>query len=164
MDARRLAYLDAMGIDVWQPRREPLPAAAADTAPHIALSGGDGDILCIAHSAEESGLKLAADIARAMRSPPVWAWPSAGHAGEAKVMTVQGAVAQELLTRVLVFGEDLAEALFGGEAPEVIAGARVHVVPDLERLGRDREAKRILWGVMREYGIAAPRNPASIKT
>lgn len=164
MDARRLAYLDAMGIDVWRPRRKPLPAAPADSAPPIAVAGGGGDILCVARTAAESDLKLAADISHAMRSPPVWAWPTDRPAGDGEAMTVQGAVAERLLTRILVFGDDLAQLLFVGGAPEVIAGARVHVVPDLERLGHDREAKRILWSVMCEHGIAAPRSAGSEKS
>lgn len=167
MDARRLAYLEAMGIDVWQPRREPLPAAPAVASPRIVLGAGDGDILCIAHGAQESGSKLAADISRAMRSPPVWAWPSdgtePGPPEEDGSMTVHGVAAERLLTRVLVFGEELAEALFGAAVPEVVAGARVHVAPALERLGHDREAKRILWRMMCEHGIAARQASESAK-
>lgn len=161
MDARRLAYLDAMGIDVWRPRREPLAAAPIDAMPGFVLGDGDGDILCIAGSAAEAGLKLASDISRAMRNPPVWAWPVRDAEGEGEGMKLVSAIAERLFTRVLVFGQDLAGAVLGESAPEVISGARVHVVPGLERLAGDQDAKRILWAVMCEHGIAAPRNSGS---
>ena len=156
MDARRLAYLDAMGIEVWQPRRA--QAQAGDGAPAeaaIVLGEGDGSILCIADSAGLAGLKLAADISRAMRSPPVWAWPVDQDDADSESTTVETAIAERLFTRILVFGEGLAERLFPSGTPEIVGAARVHLVPGLARLGEDRQAKRILWQMMCEQGIAA---------
>ena len=155
MDARRLAYLDAMGIDVWVPRSEK-GAVATGAQARIQLGEGRGDLLCIAPDPRQAGLKLAADISRAMRSPPVWAWPSSGDdvAGDTDI---ESAVAEGLFTRILVFGREAAELLFGPDCPEVVSTARVHIVPGLDRLGSDREAKRALWSLMLEEGIAAAK-------
>lgn len=158
MDARKLAYLDAMGIDVWLPPRGPVsPQDVADTAPLITVEDGDGSILCIAGTREEAKLKLAADISRAMTSPPVWAWPVPESGAPGGSITIDGAVADRLFTRVLVFGSALAEELFESGAPGIIGAARVHVVPGLQSLGGDRQAKRTLWQMMCEQGIAADR-------
>ncbi|HKJ28537.1 MAG TPA: hypothetical protein VJ965_12915, partial [Anaerolineales bacterium] len=70
MDARRLAYLDAMGIDVWQPRGVDSPAESVAVEGGIAIGPGDGDILCIVQSKSEAELKLAAGIGAAMRCEP----------------------------------------------------------------------------------------------
>jgi hypothetical protein len=100
-------------------------------------------------------MKLAADISKAMRHPPLWGWPvNGGNDGE-QLVTIENAVAEKLLTRVLVFGEDLADVVFGRDIPDFIGTARLHVVPGLDRLARDQEAKRTLWKLMLEQGIAA---------
>lgn len=158
MDARRLAYLDAMGIEVWRPRtaREKALSEGVGT---LVLGDGDSDILCVALNPGEAGCKLANDISEAMRTRPLWSWPPDPSGAGGDGISLAAAVAEKLLTRVLVFGEELAGTLFGNEVPEVIAGARVHVVPSLARLDREREAKRILWNIMREQGMAA--KPAS---
>lgn len=156
MDARRLAYLEAMDIDVWQPRSGPLGSAPTTAVgPLIALSEGDGAILCLARTAKEAGQKLAFDISSAMKSQPVWAWPNNDADGVAGATTLPDAVADRLFTQVLIFGSELATVLFGDEVPGIIGAAKVQVVPGLERLSRDRNAKRVLWQLMCEQGLAA---------
>lgn len=159
MDARRLAYLDAMEIDVWVPRGSQLAESPRDEVadiggPLLVLGDGDGDILCVAGSAREAHLRLATDIGGAMREMPVWSWPRSAKEDAALSMSVDDAVADRLFTRVLVFGEDLSETLFDGLAPDSVGTARVHVVPGLDQLANDRAAKRILWALMLEHGIA----------
>ncbi|NIQ94186.1 MAG: hypothetical protein GWN87_08235, partial [Desulfuromonadales bacterium] len=108
----------------------------------VSLGGGEGAILCVAGAQDEARLRLALNISNAMEEEPVWAWPAPVTGDEAAGMTLGDAVAERLFTRILVFGGEIAEYLFGAEIPEIIAAARVHVVPGLERLGQDREAKR----------------------
>jgi hypothetical protein len=88
----------------------------------------------------------------------------AGPEAEGEFLTLEQIVSERLLTRVLVFGTELAEALFGHESPAVVAAARVHLVPGLNRLGTDRDAKRILWKAMLEQGIAAPQTTGKQRT
>lgn len=161
MDSRSLAYLDAMGIEVWQPRGTSAEENTDSGALEIVIGAGDGDILCIVESGSEARLRLAADIGGAMRCSPVWAWPSESSEQSGELLTVQAAVSEKMLTRILVFGEDLAARIFGPEIPTVLSAARVHVVPGLVALKEDRNAKRVLWGLMNENGIAAGRGNGS---
>ena len=154
MDAQRLAYLDAMGIDVWQPRGAGTESVEEPSEPGITVSAGDGDILCVVASKADTALELARGIGSAMRCPPVWAWPSDS---DTESLTPADAVREKMLTQVLVFGKELAGQVLGENAPEVISTARVHVVPGLEELARDKDAKRQLWRLMNENGIAASR-------
>lgn len=158
MDALRLAYLDAMGIEVWRlrDRTEPPVREGAGAPRRLAAGPGGGDILCICGSEEEQSGKLARDIGRAMRCPPMWAWPAPESAHGGGTQTLPGLIAERMLTRVLIFGAALEPLLFEGRAPEVIAAARVHVVPGLERLAGDPGAKRTLWRLMCDEGIADP--------
>lgn len=168
MDARRMAYLDAMGIDVWVPRgasaQQAVPGPEVGVAPApvsatagVCLGPGQGEILCIAASAKQAHMKLATNISGAMRSAPVWAWPTQSIEESGGYATVAEAVGDRLITRVLVFGAELAESLLGEQAPDTIGTAKLHVVPAMEALESDVEAKRALWALMRETSIAAPR-------
>lgn len=158
MDARRLAYLDAMDIDVWVPCGEKSPDAGEDgSGPRLVLGEGEGDILCLVGTGEEAALKLAADIGRAMRCAPTWAWPVGSPGFGAEAFSLENAVSDRLITRVLVFGEGVASAVFGASRPDTVGTARVHLVPGIERLGSDRAAKHKLWELMLDEGIAAGR-------
>ncbi|HKJ18027.1 MAG TPA: hypothetical protein VJ984_11800 [Xanthomonadales bacterium] len=157
MDSNSLEYLEAMGIDVYQLRTQGSEDAAAEIHQLIALGEGDGDILCIVESRDQSQLGLAAGIAGAMRSSPVWAWPVSDETDSACGQSLSDTVAEKLTTRVLIFGEVLANQILGTGAPTVISAARVHVVPGLEQVGQDQKAKRALWKLMLDNGIAAPR-------
>ena len=158
MDSRRLSYLDAMGIDVWQPRSEDSNGEHVIKAPGIVIGPGDGDILCIVRSASEAELKLAVAIGAAMRCEPIWSWPKGEMEQPGEISTIDCAVSEKMLTRILVFGEDLAESVLGGDTPEVVSTARVHLVPGLDRIAQDQDAKRSLWRLMNEHGIAANRS------
>lgn len=158
MDARQMAYLDAMGIDVWVPRGAPdaQPGAEVSTTA-VCLGPGQGEILCVAASAKEAHMKLASNLSGAMKSAPVWAWPVESAEDEGAYACVADAVADRLITRILMFGSPVADLLLGGETPEAVGTARLHVVPSMAELEADMEAKRTLWTLMRETAIAAPR-------
>lgn len=156
MDARRLAYLDAMDIDVWVPRGKKTPDAGQDdSGPRLELDEGEGDILCLVGTAEEAALRLAADIGRAMRCAPTWGWPVGSPGYGAEIVSLENAVSDRQITCVLVFGEGVASAVFGALRPDTVGTARIYLVPGIESLGSDREAKRKLWELMLEQGIAA---------
>ena len=114
-EARRQAYLEAMGFDVWV-RKPPPPERGA-----LVVGPGGGSTLLVCHGPEASSDRLAADIARAIGDEPVWAWPAAD--GGAEYPGVEEAVARGLFTRLLVFGEHLARELPGIVEHELNAGA-----------------------------------------
>jgi DNA polymerase III psi subunit len=136
-EVRRRAYLEAMGLDIWL--RKPPPAERD----RLVVGPGAGSALLVCARPEASSGKLAADIARAIGSEPVWAWPEAE--GDASNPTLEEAVGERLVTRLLIFGADLARALCGPKVPDVLLSAAVHVAPDLDELAARGSARRALW-------------------
>lgn len=161
IDQTQLAYLDAMGIEVWVPRvDEPGKAAAEHGMPIQVFAPGpgmDSDILCVVENQSQAALRLAVDIGRAMRSEPIWTWPDYGEADGAKPMPLDDVLHDRMTTQALVFGSALAAQLLGEPPPDCIGAAKIHIVPSLDELAGDRDAKRILWALMREQGIAKKR-------
>jgi hypothetical protein len=139
-EARRRAYLEAMGYDVWV-ARPPGPGPL-----RLVLGPGAGGDLLVCASPDESGSKLAADIARALGDDPAWAWPDPDGANGGP--TVEEAVADRLFTQLVVFGGELARALFGHEAPDVLGSAAVRVAPALDELAVRGAAKRAFWRLL----------------
>lgn len=157
MDSNHVAYLDAMGIEVWVPRvGKPPGESDVGGSIYVPADSPDGDILCVVETGEQARLPLAVDIGRAMRCMPVWSWPADAHASDVACMSLDEVVRDRLATQILVFGATLCAHLFGETPPDYIGAARVHVVPSLQDLGSDRGAKRILWNLMREQGINKP--------
>jgi len=136
-ELRRRAYLEAMGFDVWL-RRPSGPEPG-----RLVVGPGSGSTLLVCAAPAASGGRLAADIARAIGSEPVWAWPDPK--GDPGRPGVEEAVGDGLFTRLLVFGEDLARELFGAEAPRIVGSAAVAVLPDLDELAVSGSARRTLW-------------------
>lgn len=136
-EARRRAYLEAMGYDVW------LAKPPGPDPVRLVVGPGEGGDLLICAAPEASGSKLAADIVRALGSDPVWAWPDPG--GDPARPTLEDAVADRLFTHLLVFGDELARALFGAGAPDVIGSSAVRVAPEMDELAVRGDAKRALW-------------------
>ena len=161
IDQTRLDYLDAMGIEVWVPRDDEPDQPAAEQIKSVQVfapaSGRDSDILCVVDNPSQAALQLAVDIGRAMRTEPHWTWPDDGKADDANPTPLDDVLRDRLATQVLVFGSALAAMLLGEPPPDCIRAARIHVVPSLEELAGDRDAKRILWALMREQGIAKKR-------
>jgi hypothetical protein len=136
-EARRRAYLEAMGYDVWV-EKPPGPGPV-----RLVVGPGGGSDLLVCEAPDASGGKLAADIARALGTDPVWAWPDPEH--DPGRPTLEEAVADRLFTHLLVFGEELARALFGTSAPDILGSSAVRVAPDMDELAVRGSAKRTLW-------------------
>lgn len=136
-EARRRAYLEALGVEVWLAKPpEPGPG-------RLVVGPGDGSTLLVCATPEACADKLAADIVRALGRDPVWAWPDPD--GQPDRPTIEQAVGDRLFTRLLVFGEGLARELFGRKPPEVLHSAAVRVAPDLSELAVRGTAKQALW-------------------
>jgi hypothetical protein len=135
-EARRRAYLEALGHDVWLAR----PAPSEAPRLHIQPGGGDALLLCDAPPA--SGDLLAEDIARALNGQAVWAWPDTdGPEG----LPLEEAIAQYLFTRVLLFGAGITSRIFRSGIPPVIGSARIVPTAGLEELAAGGAARKTLW-------------------
>ena len=142
IEARRKAYLEAMGYDVWIARPPPPPPGS------LVISGGKGSVLLVCDDPACCATKLAGDIARALGQDPVWAWPAAQDDQASEQL--ENAVGDRLLTDVIVFGPDLARSLFQANAPELLVSAKVSVASDVNELTVHGEARKKLWALLRE--------------
>ena len=140
IEARKQAYLEAMGFDVWVARP---PQAEQD---RLVLGPGQGSTLLVCSASEHTASKLAGDIARVLGGDPVWAWLDPE--GNPEQPRLEQAVADSLFTRVIVFGASLAERLFGGAAPAVLLTSSVSVADGLDELAVRGTAKRELWALL----------------
>lgn len=147
IEARRRAYLEALGMDVWVVRA---PQAEGE---RLVFGPGQAATALICGTAADCSGKLAGDIARTLGGAPLWAWPGQESDGDAE--RLEEAVSARLLTRVIVLGERLAHQLFGAGTPEVIGSARVDVAPSLQELGVDPASRRRLWEVLQGQGCVA---------
>jgi hypothetical protein len=145
IEARRRAYLEALGFDVWVTR----PAAAERS--RLGVSGGQGSTLLVCPAIADSDTELARDLARALGGDPVWAWldPPADADGQ----QLEEIIAGRLLTRVVVFGPEPLRCLFRGPAPETIGSATVLSAPALEELAASGSARLALWRKLRHQRI-----------
>jgi hypothetical protein len=147
--AGQRAYLEAMGIPVWV-RRGPAQAAGPTQVASLQLGPGTGSVLLLCAGVSESSSQLAADIARALGSEPVWGWPAADGEGRG----VAEAVGDGLFTHLLVFGSEAECALFGGPAPETLGPARVLRAASLPALAADPGERRGLWRMLVDNRLA----------
>jgi hypothetical protein len=161
-EARRLQYLDALGIDAWVSRsssarqmQQPVPATVALAEPEVRVPSlaaasyiigpGSGQTLLLCNRPEEAASKLASDIARCLDEVPVWGWqtPAAVAAGAGDPgLSLETAIRDRLFTRVLLFG---AAAKPTAGTSEVIGCARIIHAPALAELGQSPQHKRSLW-------------------
>lgn len=140
IDARRQAYLEAMGFDVWVAR---VPAQAPG---RLLLAAGQGSTLLVCARPEDRDTALAADIARAVGDEPGWAWPDPEDRPESP--TLAQAIEDGLVTRVVVFGRETAERLMGEKLPTVLKSAAFAVAADLDELATRGTAKQALWKLL----------------
>lgn len=145
IEARKQAYLEAMGFDVWVARP---PQAEQD---RLVLGPGQGSTLLVCSASEHTASKLAGDIARVLGGDPVWAWLDPE--GNPEQPRLEQAVADSLFTRVIVFGEDTARCLFGKDVPALIVSSSVTVTADFEELATRGTAKQKLWSVIRSQQL-----------
>lgn len=137
IEARKQAYLEAMGIDVWVPRPErPLPG-------RLLVTPGEGSTLLVVASGDDPGRAIGRDIDRALGGEAAWAWPDPE--GRAESPSLEEAVRDGLFTQVIVFGTRVADELFEGEAPQVVASSAVAVAAALDDLATRGSAKKQLW-------------------
>jgi len=151
-EARRRAYLEALGLPVWVLRdggAGEAPATAAGA--RLRICPGSGGTLLVCGSAAETASTLAADIVRAIGGDPAWAWPERE---EGVGDSLAEAVSERLLTAIVVFGVTLADEVFGGDAPAAVGSARVVVAPRMAALGAEPGARRTLWRQLVEAGAA----------
>ena len=176
---RRTAYLRAMGLEVWVSKAgvgaaavEPAPAVADfiaaghDPGPFTAASTcfvepGHGDTLLICGSKAESVTAVARDIARSLRNEPVWGWPVAQGAGTA--LSLEQAIKDRLITRLILFGFDPAPADHSGMTS--IGTAETLKVASLPELARSGKARKALWGSLaeRHWNAERVRPAASVR-
>lgn len=140
IDPRKQAYLEAMGFDVWVARSSPA------TRDRLALAPGQGSTLLVCARAGDRETALAADIARAVGDDPSWGWPDP--AGLPDAPTLEQAIGNGLITRVVVFGRETARQLLGADVPAVLKSSEVAVVADLDELATHGTAKQALWKLL----------------
>lgn len=158
MNLRRLQYLEAMDVPLWLPRGRhvvagPAVAEAAAPPPQKALMAlhfapGNGSCLFICATAAEAATPLAGDLARTVGGAPVWAWPAEGAAGG-----LEAEARERLFTAVLIFGEPLAQQLYGRQLPASCGSAPLLVAPALDAVETSAAARRECWAAIRAAGL-----------
>ena len=147
IESQRRAYLEALGFDVWVTRPPPPQPGRLVVGPHAAAT------LLVCGKPENSATRIAGDVVRALGGDASWAWPDTG-GGEACVGLAE-AIADRLITRVILFGQEPARWLFEGSVPEVLGSARVIAAPGLDELAGQGRARRSLWRLLQESPAAA---------
>jgi hypothetical protein len=137
IESQRRAYLEAMDINVWLGK----PAPVAQD--RLVIGPGSGSTLLLCHAADESATRLAADISRFLADGPLWAWPDPE--GSQQYPTLEQAIDNFLFTRVVVFGQTLAEQLFSSQAPVALGSASIVVASGLSVLQGSANARLELW-------------------
>lgn len=136
-EARRRAYLDALGFDVWS-LKPPEPLFG-----RLQIRPGQGNTLLICAEPEATATRFAGDIVRALAGEAVWACPDPG--GSPDSPTLEQAIADGLFTRVVFFGTGLGRQFIKGEMPRVIGSASITESDDLDELAVRGNAKKALW-------------------
>ena len=150
IDARQLAYLDAMGIGVWSLREGSIPQGPANVeVPRLRLGSGNGGILLVCVADTDSASRLANDISRALGAVPVWAWPG----DDDNSTELASAVDDKLFTTVAIFGHELAGRFFGPELPDSVNSARLVLLPSMQDIQSSADARRTLWATFCRYGM-----------
>ena len=150
LSSRQQDYLDAMDIKVWS-LREPI-APEAVTATNLAqlkLSPGSGGTLLICAADTDSASRLANDINRVMGGTPVWAWPFA----DTGAVNLPQAVEENLFTTVAIFGKELAAQFFDDELPGHLNSASLVLLPSMQDIQNQAEARRLLWTTFCRSGM-----------
>lgn len=142
IEARKQAYLEAMGFDIWVAKPPP------PEWDRLIVRPGQGSTLLVCSSSEQCASLLGGDITRAIGSDPVWAWPDP--AGSQDSPRLEEVVRDGLFTRVIVFGEKAADRMFGSRVPDVIISSVVSVAADIEELEIRGTAKQALWAILQQ--------------
>jgi hypothetical protein len=137
IEARRRAYLEALGFDVWIAR------PAAPEPGFLCVGAGRGSTLLVCRSVADCQKEVASDLARALGDDPVWSWidPVADDDFE----HVEDVVSSRQIKRVLLLGRETAGCLFEAAPPATLGSARILEAPGLDELGIDPGSKKALW-------------------
>lgn len=154
IEARRRAYLEAMGLDVWLPRRA---AAEGQATGLLRLGPGEGSTLVVCAEAAESAGKFAGDLARALGAEPVWAWPDRDGGGDG--VSLPDIIDSRLITRVLLLGGTTIGWLFPDKVPVTVGSAAIARVAAMDELTLSGSAKQNLWHCMRPGAAQAENAP-----
>lgn len=146
IEARQRAYLEAMGFDVWLAKPPPPDWS------RLVIGPGEGSTLLVCESPQASSTTMAGDITRALGNDPAWAWPDPDPTAGTPL---EEAIGNRLFTRLIVFGEDLAVKMFGGDVPSVMVSSSISVAPGLDELVVRGTAKQTLWRIIAS-GAEAP--------
>ena len=149
MNSGQRAYLEALEIPVWV-RKDLAGSAPAFEPCSLKLGPGSGQVLMVVAALEEQATHLASDIARCLRSEPVWAWP--GTSGEDDELSQL--VREHLFTHIVVFGDELAAGLFDGPAPATLGSARLVCAPSMQDLSSSPAGRKALWKLVSSNGLA----------
>lgn len=140
IESQRRAYLEAMDINVWVGK--PVPP----DRDRLVIGPGSGGTLLLCRGADESATRLAADVSRFLGDDPVWAWPDPD--GGQERPSLKNAIDSYLFTRIVVFGQSVAEKLFRGRVPRAQGSARIILAPALNILETSAGARRELWQML----------------
>ncbi len=147
---RQQAYLDSMGITVWSLRESVIPqAGVVENHARLKLGPGSGGILLICIADSDSAGRLANDINRALGGAPVWAWPYPDDGA----VDLARAVEETLFTTVAFFGQELALQFFGGELPAHLNSAKLVLLPSMQDIQDQAEARQVLWATFCKSGM-----------
>lgn len=147
---RKQAYLEAMGFDIWVAKP---PQPEWD---RLIVRPGQGSTLLVCSSSEYCTSILGGDVVRAIGAEPVWAWPDP--LGSPDSPRLEEVVRDGLFTRVIVFGEKVAERLFGSRVPAIIISSAVSVAGDIEELAIRGTAKQALWALLKQGSGTSGKN------
>ena len=151
---RQLAYLDAMDIPVWSLREPFTPGVeVVENLSRLKLGPGSGGILLICAADSDSAGRLANDINRVLGGAPVWAWPYL----EDGAVDLNSAVQENLFTTVAFFGRELALQFVGGELPAHLNSANLVLLPSMQDIQSQAEARRVLWATFCRSGMLETR-------
>jgi len=163
LDQWQQSYLEAMDIEVWRLRQNPLPATSATSAiqalepefqggPGLKLGPGSGGVLLVCAADIDSSSRLANDICRALACVPKWAWPHI----DTGAVKLCDAIEDNLFTTVAIFGDDLVRQFFDGEPPVSLNSANLVLLPSMRDLQSMAEARQQLWNTFCRSGMVSP--------
>ncbi len=160
-DSRRLAYLEAIGIESWLRR----PAAAQPS--RLRLGPGSGSVLLLCSEPEQTSTMLASDINRYLGSGVAWGWPCADEtvsndeSADLPDFTLEQAIKERLFTRVVFFGAHLRKLLGVKSVSAVMGSAEVLDAADFDHLASQGSARRDLWLKLSQSGSAPATGEAA---
>jgi DNA polymerase III psi subunit len=144
------AYLEAMGITVWNLRETVTPEAHATVNfARLKLGPGSDGILLVCDADSDSAGRLANDINRTLGGTPVWAWPD----GDEDAPDIGSAIEENLFTTVAFFGKGVAAKFFDGEPPAHFKTANMVLLPSMGDIQRSANARRELWASFCRSGM-----------